>query len=76
MYFNKNAQGSSIKMIDLEILNSLEVEIPTLVIQKNIVELHELFVLERKLTERLTQLKEKFYTHILMKKIKGVLNHE
>ena len=62
----KQAEGTSVRMISKATLDALEVPVPPLVHQKEIVELANLATLEERLTEELLRQRKRFVEGILL----------
>ncbi|MEW6711977.1 MAG: restriction endonuclease subunit S [Candidatus Riflebacteria bacterium] len=70
-YFNSYAIGTAQKIINKEVLEELEIFVPTLRMQKKIVELAALAESEQKLTEKISEKRKQYVSALLMQAAKG-----
>ena len=70
-YLSKNAEGSNVKMITKRTLEELEVELPPLERQREIVELWGLADRERKLERHLEERRSQFLSEVMMRHAQG-----
>ncbi len=68
-YFKKRSGSRLIRLVNKKVLGELEIKIPSVESQKEIVQLNDLFQREKKLTKKIEEKKEKMIHNIIMKLI-------
>lgn len=68
-YFLKHSPGTVIPVITSKNLGNLDVSIPTLYIQKKIIEIHKLSIREAYLTKKILYKKKRLIETLLLKKV-------
>lgn len=76
IYFQSRAKGTVQKMISKQAVEELDIPIPSVEIQKQIIELDKLSNRERELLCELSEKREQFISGILMQYAKGASNNE